>query len=159
MNKQNSLVGFLLIGIGIYFFIRHLNIPELAPFYSWPALVSIIGLAFLLHSYWAKDHSTLFTGIIIAGFGFHFLAIKHMPFWEDHWGIYLIIIGAAFLFHYKKAKKGLVPALSLLGIGLFALFAPTNPDWFQWIQEIFLLIERFWPLVLIIFGVYLLNKK
>lgn len=159
MNKQHSLVGFLLIGLGLYFFLRHLNIPELSVFYSWPALVSIIGLAFLLHSYMTKDYSNLFTGTLITGLGLHFLAVNHVAFWMDHWGIYLIIIGIAFLIQYQKTKTGLLPSLIFLGIGLFAVFAPSRPGWFQWVQQIFLLIEQFWPLVLIVFGIFLLKKK
>ncbi|WP_335808488.1 LiaI-LiaF-like domain-containing protein [Halobacillus litoralis] len=159
LNKQNSLIGLLFIGLGVYYFLRHLNIPILAPFYSWPTLVIFIGIAFLLHSYWTKDHSSLFTGVILTGFGLHFIAVDHVPFWRDHWGMYLIILGVAFLLHYRKTKNGLIPALLFLGIGMFAMFAPTNPTWFQWIQGVFQLIERFWPLALVAFGFYLLKKK
>lgn len=159
MNKQQSLIGFILIGLGAYFFIHYLNLPLLSPFYSWSALVFIIGAAFLLHSYMTKDYSNLFTGALITGIGLHYLAIQHTSFWIDHWGAYLLLIGISFLLHYQKNKKGLIPALVFIGIGLFALFAPTSPIWFQWFQEIFLMIERFWPIALIGFGIYLLKKK
>ncbi|MGP4061538.1 LiaI-LiaF-like domain-containing protein [Halobacillus sp. H74] len=159
MNKQNSLLGFLLIGLGAYFFLRHLNIPELSPFYSWPSLILVIGGSFLLHSYIAKDYTNLFTGALLFGFGLHFLAVQHFLFWIDHWASYLLIIGIAFLLHYQKTKHNLIPALILLGLGLFALFTPTTPMWLLWVQQIFDLIESFWPLVIIGFGIYLLKKK
>ncbi|WP_226583460.1 LiaI-LiaF-like domain-containing protein [Halobacillus litoralis] len=159
MNKNHSLVGFMLIGLGVYFLLRHLNIPELSPFYSWPSLLVIIGLSFLIHSYMLKDYSNLFTGGLIFGLGVHFLGVQQLSFWIDHWGVYLLIIGGAFLLQYQKLRKGLLPGLILVGIGAFSLWAPTNPGWFSWIQKLFLLIENFWPFVLIIFGVYLLKKK
>ncbi|WP_373562358.1 LiaI-LiaF-like domain-containing protein [Halobacillus litoralis] len=159
LNKNHTLLGFLFIGLGAYFFLRHLNIPHLQPFYSWPFLLVLIGAAFLFHSYVSRDTSSLFTGTIVTGFGIHFLAVDQLAFWRDHWGVYLCIVGAAFLLQYRKTKKGLVPALVLLGTGAFVLFSPTLPAWIQWINQFFLLIERFWPLVLIAFGLYLLKKK
>ncbi|MGP4074564.1 LiaI-LiaF-like domain-containing protein [Halobacillus sp. K22] len=158
MTKQNSFIGFLLIGFGLYFLLRQLNIPYLSEFYSWPTLLFIIGAAFLLHSYIAKDHSSLFTGALMLGFGVHFHAIHHLAFWKDDWPFYLLVIGVAFLIRYAGAKKGLIPALLFLGFGFFALFWPVNPEWFQWIQTGFQTIIRYWPLVLIVSGLYLLKK-
>ncbi|SFG34301.1 hypothetical protein SAMN05216353_13630 [Halobacillus alkaliphilus] len=158
MTKQNSFIGFLLIGFGLYFLIRQLNIPYLSEFYSWPTLLFIIGAAFLLHSYIEKDHSSLFTGALLLGFGIHFHAIHYLAFWKDDWPFYFVIVGAAFLIRYAGARKGLIPALLFLGFGFFALFWPANPEWFQWIQTGFQTIIRYWPLVLIISGLYVLKK-
>ena len=158
MTKQNSLVGFLLIGFGLYFLISQLNIPYLAEFYSWPTLLIIIGTSFLLHYYLTKDHSSLFTGALLLGFGIHFHAIRHVEFWTDEWPFYFLVIGTAFLIRYAGARKGLILALLFLGFGFFALLWPVNPPWFQWIQNGFQTIIRYWPLVLIISGVYILKK-
>ena len=159
MKKQNSLMGYLLIGFGVYFLLRQLNLPELSPYYSWPTLLVIAGGALLLHSYMASEYSNIFTGALLLGFGIHFHAIHQFPFWKDHWGMYVLIIGIAFLLRYQKVKSGLIPALIFIGIGAFALFTPTTPSWFNWIQDFVLLIKRFWPLALIGFGVYLLSRK
>ncbi|KHE72986.1 LiaI-LiaF-like domain-containing protein [Halobacillus sp. BBL2006] len=159
MKKQNSFLGFLLVGFGLYFLLRQFNIPLLNQFYSWPTLLMIAGVAFLLHSYMTKDYSNIFTGALLLGFGIHFHGITHFAIWIDHWSMYLLIIGIAFLLQYQKTKKGLIPALVLLGIALFALLVPTAPSWFSWIQLVFQWIERFWPVVLIVFGFYLLKKK
>ncbi|ARI76908.1 LiaI-LiaF-like domain-containing protein [Halobacillus mangrovi] len=159
MKKQNSLTGFLLVGLGLYFLIRQFNIPFLSQFYSWPTLLIIVGVAFLLHSYLTKDYANIFTGALLLGFGIHFHGLNHFPFWIDHWSVYLLIIGIAILLRYQKTKSGLIPALILVGLGLFALLVPTTPSWFTSIQMIFQWIERFWPVVLILFGFYMLKKN
>ncbi|MCA0969907.1 DUF5668 domain-containing protein [Halobacillus litoralis] len=159
MKKQNSLIGFLLIGFGIYFFLRQLNIPELSPFYTWPSLLIITGGALLLHSYIANEYTNLFAGALLLGFGIHFHAIHYFGFWSDHWGIYVLIIGIAFLLRYQKFKIGLIPALILIGIGAFALLTPVTPGWFSWLQDAVLFVKRFWPFVLIGLGFYMVYKK
>ncbi|WP_079479503.1 LiaI-LiaF-like domain-containing protein [Halobacillus salinus] len=159
MKKQNSLVGFLLVGFGIYFLLRQLDLPGLSPYYAWPTLLIIVGFAILLHSYISNEYSNIFIGVLLLGFGIHFHAVSHFPFWTDHWGIYVLIVGIAFLLRYQKVKAGLIPALILIGIGAFALFTPYTPGWFRFLQDTVLFIKRFWPLALIGLGVYLVYKK
>nr|WP_173915993.1 DUF5668 domain-containing protein [Halobacillus sp. Marseille-Q1614] len=159
MKKQNSFAGFLLIGLGAYFLLRQFNIPYLSALYSWPTILIIIGAALLLHNYFSKDPSTLLPGVILLGFGIHFHGLEQYPNWIDHWAVYTLIIGAGFLIKYLKAKSGLVPALVLLGLSIFALFSTSNPGWFSYISRLFTLIERFWPIVLLVAGFYLLKKK
>ncbi|MFD1018937.1 LiaI-LiaF-like domain-containing protein [Thalassobacillus hwangdonensis] len=159
MKKQNSFLGFVLIGIGAYFLLRQLHIPLLTDFYSWPTLLMVIGVAFLLHSYIAKEYQNIFTGALLLGLGIHFHASVRFVIWPDHWGMYLIIIGIAFLLRYQKTRNGLFPGLILGGLGIFAIFSSTNPGWFYWIHQLFAIIEKFWPLVLIVIGFYFLKKK
>ncbi|ELK47157.1 DUF5668 domain-containing protein [Halobacillus sp. BAB-2008] len=159
MTKQNSLIGFLFIGFGVYFLLRHLNIPELIPFYSWSSLLVIIGIALLLHSYVAKDYSNLSTGALVTGLGVHFTLQAHTSFWIDHWAVYLWIIGISFLLYYSKTKRGLIPAIVCITIGLFAVFTPGTPAWSLWVQRIVNVLERFWPVVLIAYGMYVIRKK
>ncbi|UOQ46234.1 DUF5668 domain-containing protein [Halobacillus salinarum] len=157
MKKQNWFTGFLLVGFGIFFFLRQLNIPLFEPYYSWPTFLIIIGLAFLLHSYFAKEYQTVFAGIILLLFGIHFHGLAHYSFWIDHWAVYPFIIGIGLIVKSQKSQGGLLPGLLLVLIAMIALF--ISPGWLNWLSVFFQWLERFWPVTLILFGSYMLIRK
>ncbi|PWU68269.1 LiaI-LiaF-like domain-containing protein [Gracilibacillus dipsosauri] len=157
--KKNGLVAYLFIGIGIFFLLRELKLPILTDFYSWPTLLILLGAAFLIYSFRAKDFSSVVPGVILLGLGIHFHGLNHYPFWIDHWGVYPFIISIAFLIRYFKTKTGLLPGLILLAIAVFAVYVDNKPSWFSWIHEGMVFIERFWPLLLITIGIYMLWRK
>ncbi|RCW66373.1 LiaI-LiaF-like domain-containing protein [Saliterribacillus persicus] len=159
MKRKNSLLAYLLIGIGLYFLLKELKIPILTDFYSWPTLLILIGAAFVFHAYSTRDFKNIFPGAILLGIGIHFHGLNHYGFWIDHWGIYPFIIGIAFLLRFSKTKNGLFPGLILILIAIFAIFVDNKPGWFNWIHETVAFIERFWPVLLIGFGIYLIMKK
>lgn len=159
MKKQNALAAYVLIGIGAFFLLRQLKLPIFTDFYSWPTLLIIIGLALLIHSYTAKNYQNLFGGTIVLALGIHFHGLEHYSFWIDHWAVYLLIVGIAFIVRYLQTKKGLLPGVILLIISIVFIFSIELPVWLDWIYDLFELIERFWPIALIILGVYLLRKK
>ncbi|MCP3025522.1 LiaI-LiaF-like domain-containing protein [Halobacillus sp. A5] len=159
MKKQNIFAGYLLIGLGIYFLLQQLNMPFFSAFYSWPTILMIIGTAFLLHCYITKDFSNIIPGTILLGFGIHFHGKDRFTFWIDHWAIFTLIVGVAFLFKYAKTKSGLLTAIVLLGLSGFGLFSTANPGWFSVIYIFIEWIERFWPVVLVVVGIILLKKR
>lgn len=159
MKRNNSFTAYLLIGIGIYFLLKQFQIPILSNFYSWPSLLIITGLAFLLHSHRAKDFQNLFTGIIVLGLGIHFHGLDNYSFWIDHWAVYPFIIGIAFLIRYLGTKSGLFVGVLLTGFSSIMLFSITVPAWFDWIYSVTDVLENFWPIVIIILGIYLLIRK
>ncbi|MFC4022625.1 LiaI-LiaF-like domain-containing protein [Oceanobacillus longus] len=159
MKKTNSLLAYLLIGIGIYFLLREMKIPILTNFYSWQTLLIIIGLALLIHSYTSKTYQNLFVGTIVLGLGIHLHGVQHYSFWIDHWGVILLIIGIAFIVRYAKTKKGLLPGLLLILLAVLFIFSINLPAYFDWIYSIIDLLERFWPIVLIVIGFYLMKKQ
>ncbi|MFC7321055.1 LiaI-LiaF-like domain-containing protein [Halobacillus campisalis] len=159
MKKQNSFAGYLLIGLGIYFLLRQLNIPYFSQFYSWPTILIIIGAAFLIHSYVSKDYTNILPGFILTGLGVHFHGQNHYSFWIDHWAMYPLIIGIGFLLKYSKTKSGILPALGLLGLAGFGFFSTSNPGWFSFFYTLTGWIEQFWPVVLIAAGLFLMKRK
>lgn len=159
MKKQHTFAGYLLIGIGLYFLFSKLELPLFTDFYSWPTLFIIIGLAFLIHSYKTKDYQNLFSGTVILGLGIHFHGVNHYPFWIDHWGIYPLIVGVAFIVRFLKTKEGLLPGLILIVLSLILIFSVNLPPYLNWIYQILELIERFWPIALIGIGIYFLKRK
>ncbi|WP_099158673.1 LiaI-LiaF-like domain-containing protein [Virgibacillus ndiopensis] len=159
MKKQNSFAGYLLIGIGAYFLLKELKLPIITDFYSWPTLLIVIGLALLIHSYSSKDYQNLFSGTVVLGLGIHFHGVAHYSFWIEHWAVYPLIVGVAFIVRYLKTKAGLLPGVILIGVSLLLIFSIRLPVWFDWIYIVIDYIERFWPILLIGIGIYLLRKK
>ncbi len=157
MKKQNLLTGFLLVGFGIFFLLRQFSISLFQSYYSWPTLLIIIGAAFLIYSYTAKEYQNIFIGSLLLLLGIHFHGLTHFSFWVDHWAIYPLIIGVSFLLRYTKTKSGLFPGLILTGLAVFALAA--NPVWLHWMAQFVILLEKFWPIVLIAIGMYMLIRK
>jgi hypothetical protein len=159
MKKQNTFTAYLLIGVGAYFLLRQLKVPIVTDFYSWPTLLIIVGLALLIHSYTAKNYQNLFLGTIVLGLGIHFHGLTHYSFWIDHWAVYPLIVGVAFLVRYVHTKNGLFPGLLLIVFSVIMIFSINLPVWFNWIYIAVDIIGQFWPAIIIIIGIYLLLRK
>ncbi|GAB3797137.1 LiaI-LiaF-like domain-containing protein [Virgibacillus kimchii] len=158
MKKQQSIGAYILIGIGVFFLLRQLKVPILTNFYSWQTIVIIIGLAFLIHSYKTKSYQNIFSGIVLLGIGIHFHGLEHYTFWIDHWAVYILIIGMAFLIRSTKTKDSFLIGILLSGLAVLLLFPFNLPDWLSWIYIVFELVERYWAIILIIIGIYLLRR-
>ncbi|MEI3612880.1 LiaI-LiaF-like domain-containing protein [Pseudogracilibacillus sp. SO30301A] len=159
MKKQHALSAYVLIGIGIYFLVKQLDLALFDNFYSWPTFLIIIGIAFLIHSYSAKEYNNIFTGVLLLGLGIHFHGLENYDFWFDHWSAYALIVGVSFFIRYLKTGSGLIPAAILVGIALLIIFSVTLPEWFHWIYGVVEFLETFWPVALIVIGVYLLRVR
>ncbi|GAA0601330.1 hypothetical protein GCM10009001_17550 [Virgibacillus siamensis] len=159
MKKRNTFAAYLLIGVGIFFLLRKLEIPIITDFYSWPTLLIIIGLALLLYSYTTNDYQHLFSGTLILGIGIHFHGMTHYEFWIDHWAVYLLIVGIAFIVRAIRTRKGFVMGVILIGLAIMFIFSFKLPGKFDWVYDITAVLESFWPLFLIGLGVYWLKKK
>lgn len=159
MRQKNTFIAYILIGLGVYFLIKQLNFAFFEPFTGWPTVIAIIGVSFLLHSYTAKDEGNIFTGVILLGIGIHFHGLQNYDFWYNHWSVYTLIIGIAYLILFFKTKKGLIPSVVLISVSVIMIFSITLPDWFKGIYGIIDFIETFWPVILIVIGIYFIRKK
>lgn len=160
MKKQNSFIAYLLIGIGTYFLIKQLKLSLFDTFYSWPTILIIVGVVFLIHSYSNNEYQNIFTGVLLLGLGIHFHGIENYDFWFDHWSIYALIVGLAFIIRYFQTKNGLIPGILLISLAIIIILSETLPEWFKWTYDIVGFLETFWPVFLIAFGFYkLINKK
>ncbi|HLQ83513.1 MAG TPA: DUF5668 domain-containing protein [Pseudogracilibacillus sp.] len=159
MKKQNHFVAYLLIGIGTYFLIKQLNLSLFDNFYSWPTVLIIIGVVFLIHSYSTHEYQHIFTGVLLLGLGIHFHGLENYSFWIDHWSIFLLIAGVAFVIRYLQTYSGLIPGLILIGISLILIFSVTLPKAFKWFYGVTEFLDSFWPIILIGIGLYTLYKK
>lgn len=159
MQRQPLLIAYILIGLGIYFLIKQLEFVFFQPFIGWPTILAIVGISFLLHSYTAREKQNLFLGVLLIGLGVHFHGLQQYDFWYDHWSIYTLIVGISLLFRYFQTKKGLLISSLLIIISTIMIFSISLPDWFQPIYSVIDFIETFWPIILIIIGLFLLRKR
>lgn len=159
MKRKNRLLGFILIGIGGYFLIQQIHTPFIDHYVTWPTLFIIIGVILIIHSYINRDYDKLFPGTVSIGLGIHFYTLTIYPNWIDHWGMYALIVGIAFLVRYQKVKVGLYPGIILILLGLFMILPIINPVLFNSIHQLLQSFEDYWPVFLIAFGFYLLLKK
>lgn len=159
MKKQNIFTAYLLIGLGVYFLIKQLNLPIFSNFYEWSTIVIIIGIALIAYSYSMKDYQYIFPGVIVLGLGIHFHGIANYDFWIEHWSVYPLIVGIAFIVRFLKSKTGLIPGIALIAFSLFMIYSFKMPNSVLWIYRITEFVETFWPVVLIVLGIALLRLK
>lgn len=159
MKNQNAFIAYLLIGVGTYFLIKQLDLSFFNNFYSWPTILIIVGIVFLIHSYSSREYQNIFTGVLLLGLGIHFHGLENYEFWLDHWSVYALIAGIAFVVRYFQTKKGLIPGLILIILSILLIFSVAFPEQFTWFYSILEFLETFWPIFLIGFGFYLLFPK
>lgn len=159
MKRKHSLLAYLCIGIGIFLLLRELRIPFFVDLYSWQSFPIVIGIGIIIHSYTTKTYQNLFIGTLLFGIGIHLHGVKHYSFWIDDWSVYFIIIGLAFIIRYTKTKKGFFLGLFSILLGLLFLFSEQLSIYTSWLEPIVSLLERFWPVLLILLGMFMLKRK
>jgi len=159
MKRKHSLLAYLCIGIGIFLLLRELRIPFFVDLYSWQSFLIVIGIGIIIHSYTTKTYQNLFIGTLLFGIGIHLHGVKHYSFWIDDWSVYFIIIGLAFIIRYTKTKKGFFIGLFSILLGLLFLFSEQLSIYTSWLEPIVSLLERFWPVLLILLGMFMLKRK
>jgi len=158
-KKDRSLIAFILIGIGLYFLLQKFNVPFTDTLLSWPVLLSVIGLALIINSLRTKDYDSLLISFIILGIGIHFYGRQNYNFWVDHWAVYLLIVGMAMIFRAYWTKKGLGSGIILSLLAAVFILPLQMPNFLSWMNDLSSLIFSFWPVILIVIGLYLLFKK
>ncbi|GKU81467.1 LiaI-LiaF-like domain-containing protein [Niallia sp. NCCP-28] len=122
MKSQKLFSGIILIGFGLYFLLKEFNIPLFADFYTWPTLLLIVGIAFLIQGYRGNDYSSILPGVILAGFGLHFHLINKLAIWPDHTGSFILIIALGFILQNQKSGQGLLNGMLFLLLAILLLF-------------------------------------
>lgn len=159
MRNQRLFPGMILLGFGSYFFLQQIQIPTLQPFYTWPTLLIIVGAAFLIQGYGAKDYEAILPGVILAGFGLHFHIVNRLDIWPDHIGSFILIIALGFLLRYLKTGAGLFQGFLFLILAILLLFYDSILGWLGILQSSVSSVWRFWPLLMIAAGLFFLIKR
>lgn len=159
MKNQRIFPGIILIGFGAYFFLQQANITWLQPYFIWPTLFIIIGVAFLLQGYVAKDYHAILPGVILTGFGLHFHVVNRLEIWPDHIGIFILIIALGFILQHQKTGTGFIQGMLFLILAILLLFYDRINGWLGLLENGVSSIWKYWPALLIAVGVYFLFFK
>ncbi|MBA2873687.1 LiaI-LiaF-like domain-containing protein [Thermaerobacillus caldiproteolyticus] len=159
MKKQGIFTGITLIGLGAYFLINQLQLPLLSAFQGWPTLFVIFGIALLGQAYSAREYQHIFPGTILFGFGLHFLLIQLSKRWPNNVGMFFFIIAVAFLLSSRKMKSGFIQSLFFFALACIILFSERWSRLFHVVENGITFLWNFWPIGLIISGIYILLIK
>src|SRR5699024_1276080 len=149
----------LLVGIGTYFFITQFDQALFDNFYYRPTILIIIGIVLLIHTYSTHEYEHIFIDELLHSPGIHLHGVETYDFWIDHWSMYTLIAGIAFIIRYLQTHRGLIPGLILIGISIILIFSLTLPNAFKWFYGVTEFLGSFWPIILIALGFYVLFKK
>lgn len=159
MKSQNTIPGIILIGFGVYYYLQQANIILFDQFYTWPTLMAIVGLAFLVQAYRGNDYNSILPGVILFGFGIHLHIVGRLSIWPDHLGAFILIIALAFLLRYQKTGTGLFHGILFLILAALLLFYEQISNWLATLETGLVIVWKFWPVALILIGIYLLFFK
>lgn len=156
-SKRHVFTGILFILIGVALLIGQVSDVD----YSWTFLLMGLGLAFLLRDVIERRPSSIFVGVLLLLLGFVFFADEQHWYLfgvNDAWPFVPLVVGIAFLMDYifSGLKKGgiLLTAVILIAVGLLFVLAESRAiDW-RTVGDIL----EWWPVALLIIGVYLLVK-
>ncbi|MGM0900264.1 MAG: LiaI-LiaF-like domain-containing protein [Bacillota bacterium] len=156
MKNQNLIPGIILIGFGIYYYLLQINLVLFDQFFTWPTLMAIVGIAFLVQGYRGKDYDSILPGVILFGFGCHLHIVGRLDIWPDHLGAFILIIALAFLLRYQKTGTGLFHGILFLILAALLLFYDQITIWLGTIESGLATVWKFWPIALVLIGIYLL---
>lgn len=155
MRSRQALPGIILILLGVYYLSRQFNfsLPYTDILLTWQSILFLIGLVLSWQGFSNKDDNRMFSGIVLLGLGTLFHGIHTFGYWEYQWPYFTLIISLAFFMKYFVSKRdGMTPGITLLLISLGALFLPGIIEGYRNLSG----VETYWPIALIIIGVYLL---
>src|SRR4051812_15988499 len=119
MKNQRVFPGIILIGFGAYLFLQQFGFTFLQPFYSWPTLLIIVGIAFLGQGYSAKESESILPGVVLVGFGLHFHVAGKVAFWPTNTiGMLILLIAIGYFLRFQKTNTGLSQAFLFLVIAI-----------------------------------------
>ncbi|WP_066365865.1 LiaI-LiaF-like domain-containing protein [Neobacillus fumarioli] len=160
MKNQRIFPGIILIGFGSYIFLQQSGIIIFQSFFTWPTLLIIVGLAFLGQAYMAGDYEAILPGVIMSGFGVHFLVVGHIAIWPKNTiGMLIFIISIGFFLRSQKTKKGISQAFLFLILAVLLLFYEKFYRYFGFLKLGVTQIFQYWPALFILIGIYFLLKK
>jgi Domain of unknown function (DUF5668) len=159
MKKHATFSGIILVGLGVYFLVNQLHSSFSHLFQDWPALLMIFGAALIGQAYSAREYQHLFPGILLFGFGLHILFVHWFKQWPNHIGVFFFIIAIAFFISSRKVKSGLGQSIFFLALAFIMLFSEQFQPLFYIVETGIASIWKFWPLGLILAGIYILLVK
>ncbi|WP_170007841.1 hypothetical protein [Bacillus fonticola] len=158
MRTTNVLPGWILIGFGLYIWIRDEQWDTFASLSGWQTLLIIVGIAMLLQAYKGRDYTLILPGTFLTGVGIHFQVVGELVIWPEHLGAFSLFLALGFLLQHQKTGQGLLyGVLFLIMTGMVLFYDQVTSS----VNEVIALgpYWRLWPLLLVAFGCYVLFFK
>lgn len=159
MKKKRVFPGVILLGFGLYFLFDQLQLEIVKNFQTWPVILLITGIAFLFQSYVGHDYEEIVPGVILTGFGLHFLIAGRLEFWPDNIGVFFLIISLAFFLRHMKLGDGLFNGLLFFILSIFFMFHDEIIKRIHILEKGPEYVNQFWPLLLILFGLFMFIRR
>jgi len=159
MKQSNQLIGYISIGLAIYFLIAQLEFSFFDKLNGLHTIIGIIGICFIIFSQTKNAPIHLLIGTFLVGISIHLYGLLHINGWIDYWAIYLLLLSISFLLYYLQTKKQLVTGLTFASISLLFIISKQLPNIFQPIHFVIEFVNTFWPVALLIFGVFFIRKN
>jgi hypothetical protein len=159
LKKHSIFPGIILIGIGGYFLLQQLSITFFTGFFTWSTIIIIIGIALLVQAYVSNDYSNILPGVILTGFGLHFHPFNQLALWPKNSGMLIFVIALGFILRSFKTKANMVQGILLMALALLLLNYSSFLNWLGVFGTGSSFMIRFWPIILIAIGFYLLFIK
>lgn len=159
MRKQNEYFAYILIVVGLYFFMIQFDHPLIHALNSWPVILIGVGLVILFTYMQRRKPHLFFEGSLILLIGIHFYGLMHVPEWPNDSSVFLFIWGFSLFLSYILTKKHLFLSITLIVGSLVFFFSDQLPTWFSSIIQIQEELDTHWPLLLIGLGILLLFLK
>lgn len=159
MREQRYFLGITLMGFGLYFFLKEVDYQLYSGFYSWQTLLLLIGIALLVQGYLGKQTDYILPGVILTGYGLHQYLIGKLAIWTNDSGIIFLLIAFGLLLQAIKKRTSKLTGLIFLFIATCYIFYNSQMSWSQLLRNDFSYITQYWPILLILFGGFVLFKK
>ncbi|WP_026702818.1 LiaI-LiaF-like domain-containing protein [Salibacterium aidingense] len=158
MKKQSLFYGIIVTGLALMLLFQNWEVTKAEAWMTWPSLLIVGGAAFLAESAAGRIPLSFLPGLLMLFFGLHFHLLRILEFWPDHPGMYFLYFGLAIVLDFLQTRNsGWFTGILLLLTGA-ALFYSSELRTLIGEQAAFG-VERFGPLLLLLFGLYLLFLK
>ncbi|MBE3593921.1 MAG: hypothetical protein IMX04_02600 [Candidatus Carbobacillus altaicus] len=131
-----------------------ISLPLATLFFSPESFLVIFGIVLFFFA-WNRALELVLPALILIGIGIHALNVHFFHLWLDHWSIYAVIIGLAIILYGLFSSDGISVTWGAVLTLLAFLYEPL-------LSVLHRPAERFlsfWPLLLIVIGVFLLLKR
>ena len=155
---QTKVPGFLLLIGGFILLIYKSQWLPLQSFFNWSFVFFFAGIILLFLAFVQSVPQLALIGGIISAISLFAWGKNHIAGWPTHWSILLILIGIAIILMFMINKK---PQTGLLGSGLFlsGLFAWPGIKQIPLVSPIGLMMNTYWPILIIALGLIFLTRK
>ncbi len=148
--KNRLILGLIFILFGTFFLLKNQISDYLSLF------LLLLGVFFIVIYLINKKYGFLIPGGILTGIGVGlFLEDKYPPYFLISFGLGFILIYILGLLYKKSPLWPLIPGAIFLGMGIYKIliYRGIIP------KGIFETLLPYWPIILILIGIYLILKK